>query len=97
HRRARRSREEGRYSGAGKPRARGAGALREDVETGLLERLQRRQPAAREQADCASDPAADPPTQDLAAAQQATRAFGLELEQPAERFVRPVELSDSEA
>src|SRR5262249_13997501 len=76
------------------PQARGTGTLREDVPVGVLERLERGEPATGEQPDGSADPAADSILEHRPAAQQTTGAVGLESEQAGQGLVGRVEDGD---
>src|SRR5947208_5367975 len=66
-------------------------ALRKDVPLRGLQRLQRREPTAREQPDGAADATADPLLQQATEAEQPARARRLELQQRAQLRGRTIE------
>src|SRR5919204_5470692 len=83
--------------GEREPRARRPRPLREDVPARRLERLERGEAAAREQADRTADASADARLQDLTPLQEPACTLGFEPQQPRQRLVRPVELGHAEA
>src|SRR5205809_5433011 len=76
--------------------ARRARTLGEDVPARMLERFERRQAAAREQADGTADSSTDPPLQDGALRQQSPSASRFEFEQRAQLGARTVDARDAE-
>src|SRR4051812_48984616 len=93
----RRSSHEHERSLAREARARRLGPLGEDIPARVFERLERCEPAAREETDCSAQPAADPRAQEIAGAQERRRTLGLEAEQRAQLVARTVERRRPEA
>src|SRR5260221_14306943 len=70
---------------------RGPRTLRERVPAGVLEDVERRQAAAREEPHPTAEPAPDPLPERPSRAEQPASPIGLETEQRGQRLVRPVE------
>src|SRR5947209_931611 len=94
---ARRSPDERSDGGSREAGARRPWPAGEDVPVRLLEGIERRQPAAREQADRATDATAEPLAQAPARVQELAGALALEAEQLGKGPAWPVERRHPEA